>query len=215
MSLRWHEPTSPRLGPAPDLSAGTHRSRLALEDVLTNPGDDHAWARLAGTYDEMAQEWSAWAVTQPGYAATVRDGLRAASRDEAPGWAFEVSCGTGQATEVLAGAVARTLSSDVNISMLRGASEYPTVRYLAADVRHLPLRTGTVPLLVGLNAVPHVAEFERVLAPDGQLLWCTSFGAGTPLYVAPERLLDLFGAGWSGEAAQAGHGEWTLLRRVH
>jgi hypothetical protein len=52
-----------------------------------------------------------------------------------------------------------------------------------------------------------------VLAPGGQLLWCTSFGAGTPLYVDPDRLCELFGDGWHGEAGRAGHGEWLLLTR--
>ena len=66
---------------------------------------------------------------------------------------------------------------------------------------------------VGLNAVPHVREFERVIAPSGQLLWCTSFAAGTPLYVDPERLRQLFGPGWHGEAGRAGHGDWMLLSR--
>jgi SAM-dependent methyltransferase len=210
MALHWHPPAEVPSEPPPDLLGATHASRSALRRVLDDPADDGAWDFLAESYAEMAAEWPEWLRTQPWHNTPVRVGARHA-RDVA--WACEVGCGTGDATVVLADLGARIVATDVNKEMISLAPSRPTVDYVISDVRRLPLRDGSVPLLVGLNAVPHIGEFNRVIAGDGQLLWCTSFGAGTPLYVEPEELLRLLGPGWAGEAGRAGHGEWMLLTR--
>jgi SAM-dependent methyltransferase len=206
----WHPPVDPPTEAPYEMHALTHRSRLALEHVLARTDDVQAWDELAEIYDTQAPEWTDWALSQPWYNAPVRAGLAHA---RAAAWAFEVGCGTGQATAPLTGFTPRIIATDANQSMIGRAPRLPEARYVVCDVRALPLADGTVPLLVGLNAIPHIAEFERVIAADGQLLWCTSFGAGTPLYVEPERLLALFGPGWRGEAGRAGHGDWLLLSR--
>jgi hypothetical protein len=77
----------------------------------------------------------------------------------------------------------------------------------------LPFADASVDLVVGLNAVPDAASFARVLRRDGAVLWASSFGEDTPLYVAPEAFLASFGDGWSGVAGRAGHGDWVLVRR--
>jgi SAM-dependent methyltransferase len=209
-ALRWHPPTHPPATPPPELGALRHPSRRALHRVLTDPYDGGAWQALAADYDAMAGDWSAWAATQPQYAVAVAAGLAHARPAEL---AVEIGCGTGQATVVLDALCTAVLATDVNASMLCRAPTLARTRYLRVDVRRLPFADASVALLVGLNAVPHLAEFARVLRPDGQLLWCTSFGAATPLYVPPRRLVELLGAGWRGQAGRAGHGEWTLLER--
>ena len=206
----WHDPVEVPDAPPPELNASTHRSRAALERVLTDPGDDGAWIDLAATYDEMAPEWTEWVQTQPWYAAPVAAGL---SHAKPVPWLVEVGCGTGQATEMLSRVGPPVVATDVNMSMLCAAPALPHVCYLAADVRSLPLRTGSVPMLVSLNGVPDLREFRRVVAPGGQLLWCTSFGSGTPLYVTPDRLADMLGPDWTTEAGFAGHGDWVLAVR--
>jgi ubiquinone/menaquinone biosynthesis C-methylase UbiE len=212
-ALFWHPTTHHPSGPAPDLGAAAHRSRAALERILQDPHDDAAWQQLAEYYDRAAEGWEEWTETQrPWYASPVEAGLAHAKQ---PDVAVEVSCGSGQATPLLDGYASRVVAIDTSAAMLADAPrELPRTRYAIVDVRRMPFRTGSVQLLVGLNAVPHPPEFARVLAPTGQLLWCTSFGAGTPLYVEPERFADLFGPQWRGEAGRAGHGEWLLLTRT-
>jgi hypothetical protein len=210
--LHWHPPTHLPTEPAPELAASTHRSRAALERTLRDPADDVAWQQLAEYYDQAAKGWDEWVDTQPLYASPVEAGLAHAAR---PDVAIEVSCGSGQATPLLDGYATRLIATDTSLAMLGDAPRaLPRTSYAIVDVRRMPFRDGSVQLLVGLNAVPHTPEFARVIAPTGQLLWCTSFGAGTPLYVQPERFADLLGPGWRGEAGRAGHGEWLLLTRV-
>jgi SAM-dependent methyltransferase len=209
--LHWHPPTDVPTEPPFEMNAPTHRSRVALERVLAHPDDDGAWGFLAHTYDEMAAEWPEWATSQHWYNSPVRSGL---SHAKPVPWALEVGCGTGQATAPLTGFTRRIVATDVNQSMLALAPRLPEVGYVVCDVRALPVPDRSVPLLVGLNAIPHIREFTRVIAVGGQLLWCTSFSAGTPLYVEPERLLELLGPGWRGEAGRAGHGDWALLSRT-
>ena len=195
VSLHWHAPTAVPTEPPPDLHGSTHRSRLALQQVLAHPEDDAAWADLAHTYAGMAAEWPEWVVSQHWYDAPVQAGLR---YSRPVPWALEVGCGTGGATASLAAHLETVVATDVNDEMLALATPMPNVRYVASDVRSLPLYDASVLLLVGLNAVPHIREFNRVVALGGQLLWCTSFGPGTPLYVEPERLHTLLGPGWVG-----------------
>lgn len=200
--------------PAPDLSADRHPSRLLLEHLIEQPGAEEAWGELRGIYDRQADTWTQWAETVPDYVAPVAEGLRHCP--PVP-WAVELCCGTGQATPLLAAFAPRLLALDASFAMLAegigGPSPVPGARPVAADVRALPFADGSVPLLAALNGVPCVREFDRVLAPGGHVLWCTSFGAGTPLYVEPRRLADLFGPGWTGVTGRAGNGEWTVLYR--
>jgi SAM-dependent methyltransferase len=194
----------------PDLKSETHRSRLALHRVLADPADATAWGTLATTYDDMASGWGAWADAQPLYLQPLVAGL---TRARSVPWLVEVACGTGQATRLLDAHAPLVLATDVNRTMLRRAPLLANTRYFVADVRQLPVASRSVPMLVGLNGVPHVPEFQRVLGPGSQLLWCTSFGNGTPLYLAPERIAALFGPGWEGETGRTGHGDWLLLTR--
>src|SRR5262245_47537499 len=169
---RWHGAVEQPDSPAPQLNAAKHRSRIALERVLADPDDGEAYKALAVAYDEMAPEWTEWVQTQHWYATAVAVGMKHAK--PVP-WLVEVGCGTGQATAVLSGIGPKVIATDVNASMLHGAPALPRTCYVLADVRHLPFAAGSVPLLVALNGVPHIPEFRRVVAPGGQILWCTSF----------------------------------------
>ena len=208
--VRWWPATDVPDGAAPDLRAAVHPSRRRLEHVLRDPADQESWTFLAHTYDEMSGEWSQWADDQHLYVSPLRAGLDRARRAD---WVLEVGCGTGQAGPVLDRFTAFTVCTDVNLSMLAAAPRTDRRLYLAADVRRMPFVSASVPLLVGLNAVPHIGEFRRLVAESGQLLWCSSFGPGTPLYVTVDELISLMGDGWDADAGHAGHGEWVLLTR--
>ncbi|MGP4109938.1 class I SAM-dependent methyltransferase [Streptomyces sp. 4N509B] len=192
----------------PDLKAGSHPSRINQERLLADPDDAEAWEGLHATYADQATIWRDWTDTQYGYALPVRQGLRHVRPVD---WAVEICCGTGEATGHLAATVPNVVACDLNLGMLVRHADIPGVRWLAADVRQLPLGTGSVPLLVSLNGVFNPTEIARVTRPGGQVLWCTSFRSGTPLYVHPDRMHRLLGEAWTAKGEAAGHGEWTLF----
>jgi SAM-dependent methyltransferase len=207
-TLRWWPTVDVPEAPPPDLGATSHRSRRALDAVLRDDADESAWRALAGAYDAMAAEWTDWVATQDWYLSPLQAGL---AHVTAVGPVVEVGCGTGQAVGVLSQHATQVFETDVNLSMLLRSPSSSGVCYVAADVRRMPFRTGSVSLVVGLNAVPYVGEFRRILGGAGQVLWCSSFGDRTPLYVSPETLQRLFGPAWTADAGRAGHGEWVLL----
>ncbi|WP_460365541.1 class I SAM-dependent methyltransferase [Actinocorallia lasiicapitis] len=178
--------------------------------ILDGDADTGTWKNLAESYDEMSGIWTEWASEQFDYVSPVRQGLKFA---KPASWALEVSCGTGQATGVIAESVPRVIATDVNESMIERAPRIHGVTYSLMDVRALPLDDRSVPLCVGLNAVLYPPEISRVLMDGGQVLWCSSFGPGTPIYVSPQDVIDHFGAGFVGEAGRSGHGDWVLLTK--
>ncbi|MFH0246341.1 class I SAM-dependent methyltransferase [Streptomyces sp. HK10] len=176
---------------------------------MEDPEDRRAWQGLRASYEYMAKSWREWTDEQPGYDLPVREGLRRAR--PAP-WAVEICCGTGEATAAIAEVVPTVTACDLNPEMLRRRAGTPHgVQWMVADVRSLPFDNGQVPLVVSLNGVFYPAELARVLVPGGQLLWCTSFGEGTPLYVSPERMHQMLGPQWGAENGRAGHGQWALF----
>jgi SAM-dependent methyltransferase len=192
----------------PDLKADTHPSRRYQERLLADPSDPEAWEGLRAVYADQSPDWRSWTDAQLGYAAPVQAGLRHAEPAE---WAVEICCGTGEATPAVAAAVPRVVACDLNFGMLARHGEVPGVHWVAANVRQLPLGTSTVPLLVSLNGVFNPTELVRVIRPGGQVLWCTSFRSGTPLYVRPDRIRRLLGEEWTAKGEAVGHGEWTLF----
>jgi len=62
------------------------------------------------------------------------------------------------------------------------------VRFEVADASRLPYGDGSFELVGLSNMIPFFDELVRVLAPGGFLIVAFSGGAGTPIYVATERL---------------------------
>ncbi|GAB3247858.1 hypothetical protein GCM10027448_10890 [Nocardioides dilutus] len=189
------------------LHGSSHASRRMLDRLLADPDDLGAWSGLQEEYARQAAIWSEWADTQPAYLRSVVDGLEHCPRG---GLTLEVGAGTGQATALLAEVCERVVTSDLNLAMMALAPPEPAPR-MVCDVRRLPLRDASVDLVVGLNAVPHLGEFTRVLRPGGRILWCSSFGPHTPLYVEPDTLLVQLGGSWRGIAGRAGSGDWSVF----
>jgi SAM-dependent methyltransferase len=62
------------------------------------------------------------------------------------------------------------------------------VRFEVGDAEHLPYEDGSFDLVTLANAIPFFDELARLVAPGGAVLFSASLGAGTPIYVPPERL---------------------------
>ena len=62
------------------------------------------------------------------------------------------------------------------------------VRFEVADASRLPYSDGSFALVALMNMIPFFDELARVTAPGGAALFSFSGGAGTPIYVPPDRL---------------------------
>src|SRR5262249_57619349 len=70
----------------------------------------------------------------------------------------------------------------------RNTSADLKVTYQRADASALPFADGSFDLVAHANMIPFFDEVARVTGRGGHALFAFSSGAGTPIYVPPERL---------------------------
>ena len=178
--------------------------------------DDVARAEVAAFFDGMAAEWHTR--TSPERDAVVADavarGLPAlgVGRSMATGTCLELGSGIGAYTPLLAQHWDRVLAVEVALEMLLRAPGEPGHRVLADGAR-LPLGQGAAAAVVLVNCFLFPAEVDRVLAPDGVVVWVNSSGAETPIHLPPDDVAAALPGSWSGVRSQAGMGLWCILRR--
>ena len=179
-----------------------------------HPGgwDDAARAEVAAFFDGLAPEWHFR--TSPQRHAVVTDALtRGLPRDlGGADVCVELGSGIGAYTPQLAEHWPRVLAVDVALEMLRLAPAGPGHRLLA-DGAHLPLADGGASAVVLVNCFLFPHEVDRVLAPDGVLVWVNSSGEDTPIHLPPEDVVAAMPGGWTGVQSTAGTGIWSVVRR--
>jgi SAM-dependent methyltransferase len=168
---------------------------------------------VAGFFDDLASEWHTR--TSPERTAVVMDafsrGLGGVSRSV--GMALEVGCGIGTYSELLAERFATVVSIDLSLAMLKRAPIGPAHR-VQADGAKLPIGDSAAAAIVLINAFLFPAEVDRVLSPDGVLVWVNSSGEQTPIYLSVDDLVAGLPGEWAGTSSQAGEGYWCVLRRA-
>jgi SAM-dependent methyltransferase len=175
--------------------------------------DAHAWtaeqaAQMSALFDAAAAGWRDRDVPER------HDALADALARGGPfpnGWCVEVGSGTGNATTDLQRAFRDVVSLDLSLEMLRLAA----VRgiQMQSDGSALPLRTGSASVVALINMFVFPAEVSRVLAGDGVLLWVSTNGDQTPIYLPPADVLRALPGAWEGVTAEAGWGTWLTARR--
>jgi SAM-dependent methyltransferase len=105
------------------------------------------------------------------------------------------------------------VSVDLSIEMLRRAALEPGHRLLG-DGQDLPVPGGSVDAVVLVNMFLFPDEVDRVLAPEGRVVWVNSSGEATPIHLMPDEVAEALPGTWDGTWARAGTGLWTVLRRA-
>lgn len=147
----------------------------------------------AGVFTESsADTYDAWYVTPVGQLTdALEKGAVFSLLPDRPGWALDLSCGTGNYAVELWRRGWRVVGVDQSMPMLRQAqlklrkiANPPGL--LLADAAHVPLRSATmnlVTIILGLEFMANPAralkEARRVLAPDGVLLVAALSPIGT------------------------------------
>jgi hypothetical protein len=77
----------------------------------------------------------------------------------------------------------------------------------------LPLADGAAEAVVLVNCFLFPQEVDRVLAPDGVVVWVNSSGDQTPIHLPPSDVVAALPGRWQGVESEAGAGLWCVLRR--
>ena len=168
---------------------------------------------VEGYFDGLAGEWHTRTSAQR--TAVVMDALvRGLGPIDSPsGLAVEVGSGIGTYSNLLAERFATVLAVDLSLAMLRLAPIGPAHR-AQADGSRLPVGDSSAAAIVLINAFLFPAEVERVLSPDGALVWVNSSGEHTPIYLSVDDLVAALPGEWTGISSRAGEGHWCVLRRL-
>jgi ubiquinone/menaquinone biosynthesis C-methylase UbiE len=176
--------------------------------------DGGAWTaerkqQVAALFDSLAPGW------KQRDAAARHDALGDALARGGPfpsGWCLEVGSGTGNATADLRAVFGEVVSFDLSLEMLRLADAgAPRV---ASDASALPVRAGTASVVALVNMFLFPVEMTRALADDGVLLWVSTNGDETPIYLPPRDVVSALPGEWHAVTAQAGWGTWLTARRA-
>jgi len=168
---------------------------------------------VAEFFDTLSGEWHTR--TSPQRTAVVMDALDRGlgRRDSRMGIAVEVGSGIGAYSSLLAQRFATVLAIDLSLAMLRLAPVGIAHR-VQGDGARLPVRDSCAAAIVLINAFLFPAEVDRILAPDGALVWVNSSGEQTPIFLSAEDVLAALPGTWTGTSSRAGEGTWCVLRRT-
>ena len=101
------------------------------------------------------------------------------------------------------------ITLDLSLEMLRSATDHVTNR-VQADGSGLPVADRSVDVILLINAFLFPIEIERVLAPNGVLIWVNSRGAATPIGLPSNDVDQALPGEWAGVASSAGWGTWSV-----
>ena len=164
-------------------------------------------AKVAAMFDSMADEWNERQSSISRYDA-LEDAL---NRGDVGGdMCLEVGSGTGLATPRIAPHFKSVIGLDLSPGMLQQA----TGPRILGDAARLPVRDASIDAAVLVNALLFPLEIDRVLTPDGALLWVNTRGDETPIHLPPDDVDAAMPGDWIGVAAEAGAGLWAVLRRA-
>ena len=169
---------------------------------------EHA-ERMSDLFDGLAPEWSERNV-DPVKAAPVRDALERADLPLTGSW-LEVGSGTGAGAKVLASQVGSLVCTDLSAGMLSYAPALAP--RLQSDASALPFEADAFDAVMLINMMLFPGEIDRVLRPEGSLLWVNTLGDQTPIHLPAADVLEALPGDWQGTTAHAGTGFWLAARR--
>lgn len=177
------------------------------------PWDDGARAEVARFFDDLAPVWHTR--TSPQRDAVVTDALERGlpERPAAGDVCIELGSGIGAYTPALARRWHRVVATELSMEMLRRTPSNVGHRVLADGAR-LPLRDGSADAVVLVNCFLFPVEVDRVLARGGVVVWVSSSGPETPIYLSPEDVVAALPGPWVGVQSGAGVGTWCVLQRA-
>jgi SAM-dependent methyltransferase len=184
-------------------------SRQLAENTVT-----WAPADAAAAVDDYARLAPCWDTERGGYRPVPLADALARGGPLPTGICAQVGAGTGLLTPMLLAVWPSVIDIDLSPDMLARSDAPWRVR---ADASRLPLPDGVVAAVVLADAPFFAVEVDRVLAPDGVVVWSNALGDAAPHHVPTAVLLRALAAGrtaWRAVTSEAGWGSWAVFRRA-
>jgi hypothetical protein len=191
-----------------------HPMRLFTQKLVAEP---KAWtleevARIRRFFDDLAPDWNRRFADDTTRDLPLADALERGGVPQS-GACIELGSGTGLSTPLLARRYAKLVACDLSAAMLRQAPAGAGWR-VRADAACLPVPDGWADVVVAVNMFLFAEEVARVLARNGALVWVSSIGPDTPIYLPTEVLTRALPGAWGAVWSRAGAGRWAVVRRV-
>ena len=195
----------------PDLDGSDHPVRsvtraVAADETFWTPAEA---AEMTERFDELAPDWVNR--LRPGEFVGLPDACERGHLERSALCA-EVGSGTGFGTVHLAAHFRQVIAVDLSAGMLALAppAVAPRVR---ADGASLPLADDSVDVVALINMLLFPSEVDRVLRPDGAVLWFNTLGVRTPIHLPAAEVAASLPGQWYGVASEALWATWCVLRR--
>ena len=194
----------------PEGVGSSHPMRAVVEQIAASP---HGWtsdrsAKVRELFDSMAEDWAER--NGPDRTEALAEALE---RLALPGRrCLEVGCGTGSVLGLLSRRFEAVVGVDLAMGMLRRA-DCEDASLIQGDAGRLPFADSSLDLIVAVNAFLFPAEYKRVLAQRGNLIFVSTNGDRTPIYLSPERVAEALGEEFAGVSAESGNGVWSCFSR--
>lgn len=206
------------LPPADDATPPTsfagpdHPIRKATRQIAFDDGwSPGRAAKVAELFDSLAPEWHE-SHSDVLRVSPVRDALERGRLNTHGTW-LELGAGTGSGTEVIKPHVETLIAIDLAAGMLNNGSNVATAK-VQADSSSLPVADNSADVIVCINMFLFPAEVDRVLKPEGKLLWVNTMGDQTPIHLPATDVAKALPGEWVGVTANAGTGFWAVYHRA-
>lgn len=168
--------------------------------------------KIRQLFDEMAPQWHS-----RGGEERLKPTIDALERCSVSGGvALEVGSGTGIQTVALLEHFDFVVSLDLSAEMLALTPRRARVTLIRGDASALPMADESLDAIVCVNAYLFPAEYARVLKPAGRVVFVSTSGEQTPIYLPPEEVDAALAAALGAvttTTARCGWGIWSVVTR--
>jgi SAM-dependent methyltransferase len=193
----------------PTSGSPVHPMRIATRRAAFEPDywTSEEAARVATFFDEIASGWTAR--FSPEELLPLSDALDRGGPFGAR--CLEIGAGTGLGTAILRERFDNVVALDLSADMLHHFVVDDPMLVLG-DGAHLPVRSQSVDVIVLVNAFLFPAEYDRVLAPGGAIVWLNTLGEDTPIHLPVADVVAALPGEWTAVASTAGWATWGVIR---
>ena len=213
MKITYLPTIHPRSKSVRDTGSNSRMRDITRDVVYKNEWNSNLAEEVKKLFDEKAADWS----TTRNIPARGVPVLDAFERGEVHGKrVVDLGAGTGLATQILEKNFENVVALDISKEMIKNSVVLETPQ-VCADGSRLPFASNSIDVFLAMNMILFPNEIERCLKAEGFLVWVSSRGSDTPIYLSPEEVVDLMSTNsefsWSGVSAYALEGSWLVARR--